>query len=59
MLPKEPTMLLSVINTKLRDFYRSLDVFCEDSGENKQKIIDRLAAAGYRYDEEKNQFVSV
>ena len=57
MLPKEPTMLLSVINTKLRDFYRDLDVFCEDSGENKQEIIDRLAAAGYHYDKEKNQFV--
>ena len=57
MLPKEPTMLLSVINTKLRDFYSSLDVFCEDSGEDKQKIVDRLEAAGYHYDKEKNQFV--
>ena len=29
-LPKDPMMLLSVVNTKLRDFYPSLDALCED-----------------------------
>ena len=33
MLPKEPNMLLSVINTKLRDFYDSLDSLCDDLDE--------------------------
>ena len=30
MLPKDPVILLSVINTKLRDFYPSLDALCDD-----------------------------
>ena len=42
MLPGDPVMLLSVVNTKLRDFY---------------ELTEKLAAAGYRYDEERNQFV--
>ena len=29
-LPKDPVMLLSVVNTKLRDYYTSLDALCED-----------------------------
>ena len=29
-LPKDPVMLLSVINTELRDKYPSLDALCED-----------------------------
>jgi len=26
----EPTMLLSIMNTKLRDQYASLDILCDD-----------------------------
>lgn len=29
-LPKDPFILFSVINTKLRDFYPSLDALCAD-----------------------------
>ncbi|MBO1680927.1 DUF4250 domain-containing protein, partial [Bittarella massiliensis (ex Durand et al. 2017)] len=29
-LPKDPAMLLSIVNMKLRDFYPSLDVLCDD-----------------------------
>ena len=32
MIPKDPVMLLSYVNTQLRDFYKSLDDFCEDRG---------------------------
>ncbi len=57
MMPKDPNMLLSFINMKLRDFYASLDVLCEELDEDRQEITDRLGAAGYHYDEERNQFV--
>ncbi|MBQ7943670.1 MAG: DUF4250 domain-containing protein [Lachnospiraceae bacterium] len=57
MIPKDPVMLLSFMNLKLRDFYSSLDAFCEDMDVDKQEIIDKLAAIDYRYDSERNQFV--
>lgn len=57
MIPKDPVMLLSFINLKLRDFYPSLEAFCEDMDEDMQAIIDKLASIDYRYDKEKNQFV--
>ena len=57
MIPKDPVMLLSFINLKLRDFYPSLDAFCEDTGEDKRAIEEKLAAIDYHYDEEQNQFV--
>ncbi len=38
MIPKDAAMLLSFINLKLRDYYPSLDAFCEDTGEDKQDI---------------------
>ena len=56
-LPKDPIMLLSVINTKLRDFYPSLDSLCEDMDISRENVEKALAAAGYHYSEERNQFV--
>ena len=29
-LPKDPMILLSVVNTKLRDFYADLDTLCQE-----------------------------
>lgn len=58
MLPKEPIILLSIINTKLRDFYKSLDDLCEDLDESKDELIDILSNAGYVYDDNLNQFIS-
>ncbi len=57
MLPKDPIMLLSFVNTKLRDFYDSLDALCGDLDVEKQELIHRLEAIGYQYDGERNQFV--
>lgn len=57
IMPKDPVMLLSFVNLKLRDFYESLDALCEDMGVEKREITDRLAAIDYRYDGERNQFV--
>lgn len=56
-LPKDPVMMLSVVNTKLRDFYSSLDDLCEDMGVEREEIAAQLRAAGYEYDEERRQFI--
>ena len=56
MLPKNPLVLLSVINTKLRDFYSSLEDLCEDLDESYDEIKDILSSIGYYYDKESNQF---
>lgn len=55
-LPKDPFILLSMINMKLRDSYSSLDALCDDMDENKDEIISTLSAAGFEYDEAANSF---
>ena len=56
-LPKDPMILFSVLNTKLRDFYPSLEALCEDMDEDVRDILDAMARAGFRYDPERNAFV--
>lgn len=56
-LPKDPFILLSTVNMKLRDFYSSLDALCDDLGEDKESIISALSEAGFEYDEELNKFM--
>ena len=56
MLPKDPMILLSVVNTKLRDEYDSLDALCADLDAEREALEKKLAAAGFRYDERTNQF---
>ena len=46
MLPKDPFMLLSMINMKLRDQYSSIDELCDDMDEDKNAIDKKLEAAG-------------
>ena len=48
-LPKDPMMLLSVVNTKLRDFYPSLDALCEDMEVDRQEIEATLQKIQFRY----------
>ena len=55
--PKDPIMLLSYVNTKLRDFYSSLEALCDDLDRDKNEIVNTLTAAGYRYNSDRNQFV--
>ena len=56
-LPKDPLLLMSVVNTKLRDYYADLDALCDDLNEDRAALEDRLSAIGYRYDQQRNQFV--
>ena len=57
MVPKDPVMLLSYVNTQLRDFYRSLDAFCEDRGLNRKEMKNKHEIIDYAYDPAVNQFV--
>lgn len=57
MIPKDPVMLLSFINLKLRDFYSSLDALCDDLDVDAAEITDSLAGIDYHYDAQQNQFV--
>ena len=56
-MPKDPAMLLSFINLKLRDYYSSLEALCEDLQVEKKEICDKLVLIDYEYDAQKNQFV--
>ena len=53
-LPNDPIMLLSVVNLKLRDFYKNLDALCDA---DKADLCAKLRAVGYEYDAQRNQFV--
>ena len=55
-LPQDPVMLLSVINTALRDRYPTLEALCEDAALSATDLTERLASLGVAYDPEKNQF---
>lgn len=57
MIPKDPVMLLSYINTKLRDYYRDLDTLCAELGIDKQELVEKLKMIDYEYQEGTNQFV--
>ena len=56
-LPKDPMILLSVINTKIRDQYHTLDALCEYKKIEKNDIIEILKGIDYEYDESRHQFV--
>ncbi|MBE5865323.1 MAG: DUF4250 domain-containing protein [Lachnospiraceae bacterium] len=57
MIPKDPVMLLSFINLKLRDYYSNLDSLCEDLDLDKTELEEKLHGIDYHYNEERNQFV--
>lgn len=52
----DPNILLSIMNTKLRDQYTSLDILCYDLELIKEDILNRLKDIGYDYNKERNQF---
>ena len=56
-LPGDPVILLGVVNTKLRDFYPSLEALCDDLEIDRDELSEKLDAIDYTYDAERNQFV--
>lgn len=57
MIPKDPVMLLSFVNLKLRDFYKDVDELCAELDLNKEELMNKLSSIDYHYDRENNQFV--
>lgn len=57
MIPNDPFMLLSYINTQLRDKYSSLDELCDDMDVSAEDIISKLDNAGYVYDKNANKIL--
>ena len=55
-LPKDPVMLLSVVNTKLRDYYPNLEELAKAEDTTAEEIIDTLKKINYTYDENLNLF---
>jgi len=53
---KDPFMLLSMVNMKLRDQYDSLDELCAGEDLDKEELVSRLHDAGFDYVTENNQF---
>lgn len=56
-LPNDPVILLSYINTQLRDNYSSLAALCDDKDESLDEVCSKLATIGYAYDPQTNRFV--
>lgn len=56
MIPNDPVMLLSYVNTQLRD-YSSLDALCEDKGIGKEELVEKMKSIEYVYEVDRNQFV--
>lgn len=56
-IPKDPVMLLSYVNTCLRDHYHSLDELCKAENLSRDEMMEALAAIDYAYDAKRNQFI--
>ena len=55
-LPEDPVMLLSFVNTKLRDQYASLDALCDDLDARRAALEAKLGEIGYFYNAKENRF---
>lgn len=55
-MPKDPIMLLSYVNTQLRDGCPSPEALCRREDADLSQLVAALAAVGYEYDPGTNQF---
>ncbi|MCM1507141.1 MAG: DUF4250 domain-containing protein [Ruminococcus flavefaciens] len=55
-IPKDPAILLSYVNTMLRDEYDSLDELCKSLDIQQEKLEKKLSLIGYAYSPEQNRF---
>lgn len=56
LVPEDPMILLSFINTKLRDEYGSLETLCDDLDIDADELIQKLESVGYEYNPDTNRF---
>ena len=57
MLPQDPMIWLSYVNTKLRDDYPSLEELCGALDVDREELVGRLEGVNYSYNPERNQFI--
>ena len=57
MLPQDPIILLSYVNTKLRDEYGDLDELCGALDADRDELVRKLEGVNYVYSPERNQFI--
>jgi len=57
MIPRDPQILVSFVNTQLRDHYSNLEDLCSDMEIDKKKLIRKLGSIEYNYDSNENRFV--
>lgn len=55
-IPKDPVILVSYINTQLRDFYPSLSELCKSLSLDEADICEKLDSIDYHYNADINQF---
>ncbi len=55
-LPQDPFILLSYVNTQLRDNFSTLEDLCANAGVPVEELVSRLKQAGFQYDPERRQF---
>jgi hypothetical protein len=56
-IPKDAVILLSYINTQLRDSYSSLEDLCLALDLCQKELEDKLKDIDYVYEEIQNQFI--
>ncbi len=56
-IPNDPVMLLSFVNTQLRDYFTTLDLFCENFSVDRSELEEKLKSIDYEYNAATNQFV--
>jgi hypothetical protein len=56
-IPKDPVILLSYVNTQLRDFYPSLEELCKSLSIDIAELNKTLESINYFYDASRNQFI--
>lgn len=57
-IPNDPIILMSYLNTQLRDHYSSLEDLCKSMDLDASEIAEKLKVVGYVYHQERNQFVT-
>ena len=55
-IPKDPMILLSFVNTKLRDEYSTLEEFCKEHNLDVEALKKKLEEIGFQYNAEQKQF---
>lgn len=56
-IPNDPVILMSYLNTQLRDFYADLDDLCKSLSLDREQIEEKLSLIGYQYNDKQNQFL--